>query len=308
MKKRSVTARQLLRPVCRREIRKGMNPYHQFVAEYARLVKEAKAQPLGTFEPVKRPKLPESASKVLLFAPHPDDECIVGGLALRLLREAGMNVLNVAVTQGSKKGRQAERYEELQKACRYLGFGLLPTGPNGLEKISPNTRRTDPVYWEQAVEVIRRILQEQRPKVILFPHDQDWNSTHIGTHYLVMDALNKLPRDFECYIVETEFWGQMSDPNLMAEINENDLAELVTATTFHAGEVQRNPYHVLLPAWMTDNVRRGSELVGGQGGAAPDFTFATLYRFRKWTGGAVTKLYEGGKQISKSVNVGDLFP
>jgi len=58
---------------------------------------------------------------------------------------------------------------------------------------------------------------------------------------------------------------------------------------------------------MMDNVRRGSELVGGQGGTAPDFTFAALYRLRKWTGGRLENVLEGGKQISKSTNVGALF-
>src|SRR2546422_7081650 len=43
------------------------------------------------------------------------------------------------------------------------------------------------------------------------------------------------------------------------------------------------PYTTLFrsPAWMLDNVRRGSELVSGQGGTAPDFAFAALYRLRK---------------------------
>ena len=94
----------------------------------------------------------------------------------------------------------------------------------------------------------------------------------------------------------------------MAEISAEDLADLITATTFHVGEVHRNPYHLLLPAWMQDNVRRGSELVGGQGGAAPDFTFAALYRVRKWTQGRVTKVFEGGKQIPCSTNINLLFP
>jgi hypothetical protein len=49
--------------------------------------------------------------------------------------------------------------------------------------------------------------------------------------------------------------------------------------------VQRNPYHLTLPAWMMDNVRRGGEWVGGQGQAAPDFHFGTLYRLRAWTSG-----------------------
>jgi hypothetical protein len=82
---------------------------------------------------------------------------------------------------------------------------------------------------------------------------------------------------------------------------------MVTATTFHVGEVNRNPYHALLPAWMMDNVRRGTELVGGQGGPAPDFTFAALYRLRRWKGGRAIPMFEGGMQFAKGANVGDLF-
>ncbi len=43
-------------------------------------------------------------------------------------------------------------------------------------------------------------------------------STHIGTHFLVMDALKSLPAKFECHVVETEFWGAMETPNLMVEV------------------------------------------------------------------------------------------
>ncbi len=85
------------------------------------------------------------------------------------------------------------------------------------------------------------------------------------------------------------------------------MADLVTALSFHVGEVRRNPYHLLLPAWMQDNVRRGGELVGGQGGAAPDFVFATLYRLRKWSGGKFTKVLAGGRQIACGQNPGGLF-
>ena len=75
------------------------------------------------------------------------------------------------------------------------------------------------------------------------------------------------------------------------------VAELTAATSLHVGEVARNPYHLRLPAWMQDYVRRGGELVGGQGGAAPDFSFATLYRLRKWQGGEFINCLEGGKSI-----------
>lgn len=284
-----------------------MTPYHELAARYAELLEQGKTFPLGTLEPPPRLQPTPDAPKALFFAPHPDDECIVGGMAMRLLRQAQTRLVNVAVTLGSKQARQAERLQELRNACRYLGFELVSTGPNGLERINPKTREQDAKHWSACVQVIRGIIETHRPRILLFPHDRDWNSTHIGTHFLVMDALKQMPLTFECYLVETEFWGAMTDPNLMVEISAADLGDMMAATTFHVGEVKRNPYHLLLPAWLMDNVRRGSEVAGGQGGAAPDFAFAALYRLRKWSGGEVKKLFDGGKQVPCAMNVGDLF-
>jgi N-acetylglucosamine malate deacetylase 1 len=285
-----------------------MTPYHSLVADYVRLLHQGRAFPLGAFSPAPQPELAPDAPRVLFFAPHPDDECIVGGMALRLFREAGMKVVDVAVTLGSNKARQAERLRELQNACDYVGFGLVLPAPNGLEKINSRTRELNSAHWSGCVEAIRAILAQHQPKIVFCPHDRDWNSTHVGVHHLVLEALSQMPVDFECYLVETEFWGAMRDPNLMVEISANDVADLIAATTFHIGEVRRNPYHLLLPAWMMDNVRRGAEVAGGQGGAAPDFAFATLYRLRKWSRGQPAKLFEGGKQIPVSMNIGELFP
>jgi N-acetylglucosamine malate deacetylase 1 len=285
-----------------------MNPYHQYVAGYARATSEGKTLPLGGFPKLPVPEIAPDAPKVLIFAPHPDDEVIIGGLALRLLREAKWNVINVAVTQGSNQARQAERLKELRACCDCIGFGLVQTAPNGLEKVNVKTREREPDYWAQSVKVVADILAKHQPRVILFPHDDDWNSSHIGTHHLVVDALKSLPANFTCYAVETEFWGAMDSPNLTVEVSANDLADLIIALTFHVGEVKRNPYHLSLPAWMIDNVRRGGELVGGQGGTAPDFTFATLYRLRQWRGGKLEFVLSGGKAVSQSENVSTLFP
>jgi len=284
-----------------------MSPYHHFVSEFARLAQEGKAYPLGNFASLPRPAVPPDAPKVLIFSPHPDDEVIVGGLALRLMREANWNVLNVAVTQGSRRERQAERWQELKHCCDCIGFGLVQAAPSGLEKVNPNARAQEPAHWTQSVQAIGRILAQHAPRAVLFPHDLDWNSTHVGTHLLVMDALKTLPSSFTCYTVETEFWGQNPAPNLMVELSSQHLADLITALTFHAGELRRNPYHLSLPAWMIDNVRRGAELVGGQGGAAPDFTFATLYRLRRWRGGRIEDVYAGGRYLSCAERAGDLF-
>jgi len=274
-----------------------MNPYLDFVSGFAGLVRLGQSLPLGGLAPAVRPQPPADAPVAMIFSPHPDDECIIGGLALRLLREGSWRVVNVAVTQGSNPQRQQARFEELTAACRYLGFGLRQTAPRGLERITPKARAEDPAHWSACVQVIAGILREASPRVIFFPHETDFNSTHIGTHFLVTDALKTLPSSFACVTVETEFWAQMTGPNLMVESSAGDVADMLAALSFHVGEVQRNPYHLRLPAWLQDNVRRGAEVVGGQGGAAPDFMFATLYRARQWRAGGWHPLYAGGRSV-----------
>ncbi len=283
-----------------------MNRYQEFVSSHARLIREGKQLPLGGFPPLPRPSFAPDGPKALFFAPHPDDECIGGAVVFRLMREAGMRVVNVAITLGRKAERKPGRLHELQGACNYIGFDLELTGPECLDHIDPRTRQQDPAHWQRCVDVIVEILHRHQPKVVVCPHEHDWNSTHIGTHFLVMDALGRMPKEFECFVFENEFWGQMTTPNLLVEVSERDLADMISTTTFHVVEVQRNPYHLLLPAWLMDNVRRGAELVGGQGAAAPSFTFAAVLRLQKWSGGRLVKLYEGGKAVSASANIGEL--
>lgn len=282
------------------------NLFRKYVLEHARLFHRGKKLPLGS--PKKfpwHPPVPDHAPKALIFSPHPDDECLVGGLALRLLREAKWNVINVAVTLGSHPARRQERFGELLDACCcLLNIDLILAG---LEDINPAGRKMRRAGWNAAVRKMAKFLLVHRPLVIFLPHENDGHPTHIGTHLLILDALKTLPGGFKCHVVETEFWGQMTDPNLLVESSVEDVADLVAALACHAGEVRRNPYHARLPAWLMDNVRRGAELVGRPGGAAPDFTFATIYRLRKWANGRLTEVAKGGKYLSCSENPASLF-
>ena len=167
----------------------------------------------------------------------------------------------------------------------------LRTGERGLEGINPVAKEKDPRRWASSVEVIAGLLTEHRPSIVFFPHDDDWNKTHLGVHQLLVEALGA--SGLACLTVETEFWGAMDTPNLMVESSAADVADLVAALSLHVGEVARNAYHLRLPAWMIDNVRRGAELVGGQGGAAPHFAFATLYRLRRWEKGQISQYLRG---------------
>ena len=283
-----------------------MDSPHQLVSGYARLFKDGCHLAPAAAKPAPRPALPHDAPRALIFSPHPDDECIVGGLALRLLRESQFNIVNIAVTLGSKSARRKERLAELKHACKHLGFDLLVANSGGLESVNAASRENDRAHWAVKVNSIAAILGANRPRVIFLPHEHDRHETHIGTHWLVMDALKQLPAAFECFVVETEFWGQMTTPNLLVEIGELDLTDLVAALSCHVGEVKRNAYHARLPAWMLDNVRR-AEVVGGAGGDAPDFPFGTIYRLRKWSHGRMTSVLKEGKTLSREENPGELF-
>lgn len=284
-----------------------MNPYESFVTEFARLVERARGYPLGGFpSPMLAPADPR-APRALIFSPHPDDEVIVGALPLRLRRELRWNIVNVAVTQGSNQARRVERWQELRACCAQVGFELVAAAPHGFDDVNPAARAADPAGWKQRVQRLTELLLEHEPRAIFFPHDDDWNVTHIGTHYLVADALAGCPAGFSCLTIETEFWGAMRAPNLLVESSERDIADLIAALSFHAGEVKRNPYHLRFPAWLMDNVRRGGELVGGQGSAAPDFLFGTLYRLRRWRAGEFVTVLKMGRLLSQADDLGPIF-
>ena len=281
------------------------NPYRAFVDGFVRLLTEDGAFGATGLARPDRPLVAADAPKALIFAPHPDDEVIIGGLPLRLLRELKMNVVNVAVTLGSRVDRQVERWQELKNCCDYIGFGLVAPGERGLEGINPAAREKDPQRWASSVKAIAGLLTEHRPSIVFFPHDDDWNKTHIGVHHLLVEALGS--SGLACLTVETEFWGAMDAPNLMVESSAADVADLVAALSLHVGEVARNAYHLRLPAWMIDNVRRGAELVGGQGGTAPRFAFATLYRLRRWEESRFHNIFEGGQVLSSQDDLSKLF-
>lgn len=241
-----------------------------------------------------RPVLPEVAADApvcLVFSPHPDDEAIGGALPYRLRQEAGWRVVNVAVTLGSNAARRAARWSELSRCCDFLGFELVSaSGENthGLERISPLARAQDAAHWEQAVAAVAGWLQRFRPRLVVCPHDNDGHPAHVGTHLLVGDALRRMDAAYTTFVAMSEYWNTQASPGLMVELGVAQVADLMAALCQHVGEVSRNPYHLTLPAWFMDGVRRGAERVGLPGSAAPGFDFAALYGWQRWNAGQLS--------------------
>lgn len=258
----------------------------QYINEAVRVLNSGKGIPLGpsatALEPPPTPEPTGRTWQIVLCAPHPDDEALIGALPVRLRQECGARVSNCAITFGSNLSQRARRLRELESACRVLGFQLvIPRPPLGFDNVSVQTRTERPQEWAEKVQTLSQCFETLQPDVVLAPHAEDWNKAHVGTHYLAVDALGeylgRIPRG-PIPFIETEFWHENSQANLMVGVSPEDEAILVMGTAEHGGEVSRNPYHLRHPSRMIENVRLGAETVGGQGGDAPDFPFAELYR------------------------------
>ncbi|MDY0145005.1 MAG: PIG-L family deacetylase [Kiritimatiellia bacterium] len=228
--------------------------------------------------------------RVLVLAPHPDDESITGLLPLRLREECAFEIWVLPVTLGSRPERRAERKRELRAACDQLGFRLrlLPSLSAGMV----------------TVDEVAQQLTTLQPTVVFLPHERDGHPTHRATHRLGVAALDAASSPQA--VVETEYWHPLLRPNLMVAADRPQLEHLCAALACHRGEIARNDYAARLPAWMIDNVRRGAELIGGPGAPAPGFNFATLYRARLRDRRRWRAPFRGTLTIESSVDLAQL--
>ena len=257
-----------------------------------------------------KPALDPSAPVCVIVSPHPDDECIGGGLPLRLMQESGWRVVNIAVTHGSDPKRQLARALELSAACARIGFEPLFLAERGLNHMTLQTRDADPPQWAQSVTLLAEKIAALSPTLVLCPHALDAQKTHIGTHHLTLDALAAVSAhspSFGTHLAFTEYWSTMTEANLLIELTAAHVGDMVSALACHVGEVSRNPFHLTVPSWLIDNVRRGGEIVGTSGGDVPDYTFAAIYNVMKWCDGALQTARSLGRMIGRDALCADAF-
>ncbi len=209
----------------------------------------------------------EPAGTLLLVAPHPDDECLMSGFALRAREEWGTRVIVLPYSYGSRVERRPERQEELKRAIACLGFELFDPRENPrLEELSPSD--------------LARSLAVCAPDAVLFPHAGDGHPAHIRCSRLVSEGVTLWANASRkrVHLYETAYWQDLPDPNLMVELASDHVIRMGTSLLEHRGEIERNPYHLSLPAHLIDSRRKGVERVSGMGSRAGSGLFAQLLR------------------------------
>ena len=297
---------------------KPAQPLHEFVNAIDALMRHAKALPASDVaqraatwraaNPL--PAHRENAPVCVIVAPHPDDECIGGGLPLRLLQESGWRVVAIAATHGSNPARQLARADEFIAACARIGFEPILLAERGLSRVTAHTRETDPSHWANYVHLLAEKLTALKPSLVLTPNALDAQNTHIGTHYLTLDALAVVSANspgFTTTLAFTEYWSTMTQANLLVELTAAHVGDMISALACHVGEVSRNPFHLTLPGWLIDNVRRGGEIVGTSRGNVPDYTFAAIYNVMQWRAGALQTAWASGRMLERDDSCSDAF-
>jgi LmbE family N-acetylglucosaminyl deacetylase len=226
---------------------------------------------------------------VLIISPHPDDEAIQSSLALRLQSENKCELINVCVTLGSKKNRQQSRSLELKKSCKELNI------------------QNYVLTKDKQVHQLASLIIQYKPVAIICPHSHDSHPTHVKTNQLLQKTLKVLPKNYSTTIFWSEFWGAIAKPNLLIEISPKIVRKMMKALECHKGEIIRNPYHLRLPAWMMDNVRRGSEIVAGTGNTSAQFLFGTIYMAQNYKQNKLTDIKLKKSFISMKDDIGKIL-
>ncbi|MEW6459461.1 MAG: PIG-L family deacetylase [Bacillota bacterium] len=129
---------------------------------------------------------PQSTDRILVFAPHPDDETIAAGGYIHSARRAGAVIRVVLVTDGNKHGLKEHRYLEFRNATEILG-------------VSPAELR----FWEyqdgtlsahrgSLPERVRAELDSFYPTVVISTHPADRHPDHAVLGRVVGEVLLEL--------------------------------------------------------------------------------------------------------------------
>ena len=181
----------------RRRLRSPLREYRFVISDWTELgdaPRSAAVLDTMQFSRKLRPQLrngPE-ARRVVVVAPHPDDEVIgPGGTVLRLV-DAGCDVTVVYVTDGESGPAAADRRREAEGVAQTLGYTPKFLG----------VRARHIPMDEQVIEALATAIMEARPEAVLVPFVLDDNDDHRRVNQLLWQGLRsgRIP-------ASTELWA-----------------------------------------------------------------------------------------------------
>jgi len=223
--------------------------------------------PQAAFSLLDEMPAPQPFQKILVIAPHPDDETLAAGGYIKSAIEQESEVYIVLVTNGNKHGKENQRYLEFQKATALLGvkpeFLIYLNYPDDGLRFQPRSHLK---------EQFKEILDNIKPQVVIYPIPDDHHSDHKICGMVMEELLMDYPqiKGYE-YLVHDRYYPKplgwhknmyLMPPLALLKSGEKwqswplDLqTETIKEEAVKIYKTQlRNPFlHELLPAFVRKN-------------------------------------------------------
>ncbi|WP_017595219.1 PIG-L deacetylase family protein [Nocardiopsis potens] len=199
-----------------------------------------------------------SQQRILVFAPHPDDETLGCGGLMHRAKAAGAEVYVQFLTVGDTADNSAkgfstadERYAEIKEVAdhfRWDGWHIAFPGDEYHLKLDALPR------FEMSNVIERNSplsIAELRPTVVIAPHRTSYNQDHQVTAEAVHTALRPSntrlrhhPRLVLAYEEAADQWRYEAapSPNLLVELGEEDMEAKLSAMRLYGTQIHEHPH------------------------------------------------------------------
>jgi len=191
--------------------------------------------------------------KLLVVAPHPDDEVLGCGGLIKKIKQAGGNVSVLYLTVGdtqdysaSGKSTSSQRISEIKKVAKFLDFDDWEIALEG----NDYHLQLDKVPQLKLISIIDKYIAKLTPTILATTQSYDYNQDHIACAKAVAAATRPAPLE-DRYIpniimgyhsVVTAGWAQIQvpNPNFYLQLNKHDLAAKAQALGLYTSQVREN--------------------------------------------------------------------
>ncbi len=197
--------------------------------------------------------------KILVIAPHPDDEVLGCGGAIARHSQKGDDVCLCIVTQAYEPEWTREfiekRPKEVENVCKILGIKKVFF-------LGFPTVKLDTIPQKEINDKVSALIKEISPDVLYIPHSGDINKDHKIVFESALVAARPLASSVKKIISyetlsETE-WGSPFVPNLYVDISDT-IKKKTEAMKSYESEVRDYPHPRSIEIIESHAKKRGSE-------------------------------------------------
>lgn len=185
--------------------------------------------------------------RILIVAPHPDDESICcGGLVMKAKKE-GARVFVMYISTGTSRQFQNgettenERINEARNAANYGQFEYEID-------FEGTSTKVDMLAQKDIIECIEDRTQDFKPDIVVIPNQDSYSQDHRAVATACISAFRPIPQDLHHQskmILEMEeacSWPKSFTPNFYVDIT-GLFAEKIHLYSCHSSQVTKDPQY-----------------------------------------------------------------